>query len=72
MTSRAELHDVLKLVWYEKLQPVVDRVLPLEQAKVVHELLERGEQFGKIVLRVYFFEKTIYYPHKLLCVTLLL
>ena len=52
MTSRAEFHDVLKLVWQGKLKSVVDRVLPFEQAKVAHELLERGEQFGKIVLRV--------------------
>jgi NADPH:quinone reductase-like Zn-dependent oxidoreductase len=52
MASRAELRDVLKLVWQGKLKPIVDRILPLEQAKVAHEILERGEQFGKVVLRV--------------------
>jgi NADPH:quinone reductase-like Zn-dependent oxidoreductase len=52
MASRAELRDVLKLVWTGKLKPVIDRVIPLEHAKKAHEALEHGEQFGKIVLRV--------------------
>jgi len=34
------------------LRPVVDRVFPLEQAADAHARLERGEQFGKIVLRI--------------------
>jgi putative PIG3 family NAD(P)H quinone oxidoreductase len=34
------------------IRPVVDRVLPLERAQEAHDLLERGEIFGKIVLRV--------------------
>jgi NADPH2:quinone reductase len=52
MASRAELRDVMKLIWNGNLKPVVDRVLPLQQAKEAHEILERGEQFGKMVLRV--------------------
>ena len=50
MASRSELRDVLKLVWNGKLAPIVDTVLPLPKAKVAHERLEKGEQFGKIVL----------------------
>lgn len=50
MGSSSELRDVLKLVWAKRLRPVVDRVMPLSQAKTAHEILERGEQFGKIVL----------------------
>jgi NADPH2:quinone reductase len=50
MSSRSELRDVLKLVWNGSLTPVVDSVLPLSEAKKAHERLERGEQFGKIVL----------------------
>lgn len=50
MGSRAELRDVLKLVWRGKLKPVVDRILPLSKAKEAHEILEKGEQFGKLVL----------------------
>jgi putative PIG3 family NAD(P)H quinone oxidoreductase len=34
------------------IRPVVDRVLPLERAQEAHDLVERGEIFGKIVLRV--------------------
>lgn len=50
MASRSELRDVLKLVWNDKLTPVVDSVLPLSKAQEAHERLEKGEQFGKIVL----------------------
>ncbi|MFX1367344.1 MAG: zinc-binding dehydrogenase [Promethearchaeota archaeon] len=50
MGSRSELEAVLQLIWDGKLKPVVDRVLPLSEAKEAHELLEDGVQFGKIVL----------------------
>ncbi len=52
MASRSEFAQVMNLVFQGRLQPVVDRVLPLDQARQAHEILERGEQFGKIVLRV--------------------
>ena len=34
------------------LDPVVDRVLPLEQAGEAHRAMKASEHFGKIVLRV--------------------
>ena len=34
------------------LSPVVDRVLPLESAQEAHDVVERSEHFGKVVLRV--------------------
>ena len=34
------------------LRPVVDRVLPLEQAAEAHRLMQASEHFGKIVLRL--------------------
>ncbi len=52
MSSQREFEDVMKLVFMGRLKPVVDRVLPLEEARKAHEVLERGEQFGKVVLRV--------------------
>jgi NADPH:quinone reductase-like Zn-dependent oxidoreductase len=51
MGSRDELRTALNLVWNGKVKPVIDRVYPLSKAKEAHEVLERGEQFGKIVLR---------------------
>lgn len=51
MSSRNELHTALKLVWNGSIRPIVDRILPLSKASEAHELLEHGEQFGKIILR---------------------
>ncbi|MDF1539753.1 MAG: zinc-binding dehydrogenase [Candidatus Thorarchaeota archaeon] len=51
MSSRSELRDVLKVIWNKKIHPVVDRVFPLSKAIDAHNLLEKGEQFGKLVLR---------------------
>jgi len=51
MGSRDELRTALKLVWNGKIKPVVDSVYPLSKAKEAHEFFERGEQFGKIILR---------------------
>ncbi|MFW9964466.1 MAG: zinc-binding dehydrogenase [Candidatus Sifarchaeia archaeon] len=51
MASRSELRDVLKLVWSGKLRPVVDRTFPLSKAREAHETLEKGLQFGKLVLK---------------------
>jgi len=51
MASRSELRTALKLVWNGSVIPIIDRILPLSKAKEAHEVLERGEQFGKLVLR---------------------
>ncbi|MGH7460840.1 MAG: alcohol dehydrogenase catalytic domain-containing protein [Longimicrobiales bacterium] len=50
MSTHAEFREVMDLVFSGKLQPVVDSVLPLSEARAAHERLERGQQFGKIVL----------------------
>jgi NADPH:quinone reductase-like Zn-dependent oxidoreductase len=52
MASRREFDEVMKLVFMGRLKPVVDRVFPLEQARMAHEYLDRGEQFGKVVLAI--------------------
>jgi NADPH:quinone reductase-like Zn-dependent oxidoreductase len=52
MGSKAELYSVLELVRRGLLKPVIDTVMPLEQARGAHERLEHREQFGKIVLRI--------------------
>lgn len=52
MGSHCDFLDVMKLVFSGRLKPVVDRVLPLEEAGKGHELMESRSVFGKIVLRV--------------------
>jgi NADPH:quinone reductase-like Zn-dependent oxidoreductase len=52
MSTQKEFEDVMKLVFMGRLKPVVDRVFPLKDARKAHEYLEKGEQFGKVVLRV--------------------
>lgn len=43
---------VMNLVFDGALKPVISEVLPLDEARRGHELLERGDVFGKIVLKV--------------------
>ena len=50
MSSQQEFRDVMRLVAQGKLKPVVDRVLPMRKAGEAHKIMEKGEQFGKIVL----------------------
>jgi NADPH:quinone reductase-like Zn-dependent oxidoreductase len=50
MSSRREFREAMKLVFSGAVEPVIDVVWPLEQAREAHERLEAGEQFGKIVL----------------------
>ncbi|HDQ73571.1 MAG TPA: alcohol dehydrogenase [Chloroflexi bacterium] len=51
MGTHQDFRDVMALVWAGKLKPVVDRVMDLSEGRAAFEILERGEQFGKIVLR---------------------
>ncbi len=50
MGSKGDLFGILRLVEEGKLEPVVDRVLPLWEAREAHRLLEARKVFGKIVL----------------------
>ena len=50
MSTHEEFCEVMDLVFSGQLQPVIDSVVPLSEARAAHERLERGEQFGKIVL----------------------
>jgi NADPH:quinone reductase-like Zn-dependent oxidoreductase len=50
MASKAEFEAMLQPVFTGRLRPVIDTVMPLDQAREAHERLEAGGQFGKIVL----------------------
>ncbi|HBK78917.1 MAG TPA: alcohol dehydrogenase [Nitrospinae bacterium] len=52
MGSLACFKRVLRFLGEGKLKPVIDRVMPLDECRRAHEILETGEQFGKIVLKV--------------------
>jgi NADPH:quinone reductase-like Zn-dependent oxidoreductase len=52
MGSKDELRTVLRLVALGRLTPVVDKVWPLHDCIAAHTYLEKGKQFGKIVLTV--------------------
>ena len=50
MGSFQDFRDVSKLLWEQKLTPIIDKTLPLKDGKNAYKMLEKGEQFGKIVL----------------------
>jgi NADPH:quinone reductase-like Zn-dependent oxidoreductase len=53
MGSKGELLEAMKFVAAGKIRAVVDRVLPLSEARQAHEVIEDRAQFGKVVIRVY-------------------
>ena len=50
--SRGELRALVRAVSVTGLRPVVHSIRSLEQARDALALMEKGEQLGKIVLRV--------------------
>jgi NADPH:quinone reductase-like Zn-dependent oxidoreductase len=50
MGTHQDFRELTTLLWSGKLRPVIDRVMPLSRGKEAYGILERGEQFGKIVL----------------------
>ena len=52
MGTRADFEGAYDLVASGRAKPVVDSVFPLADAREAHERMERGEQFGKIVLSI--------------------
>lgn len=52
MGSKAELLDALKFVERGMISAVIDRTLPLAEARRAHELMEDRAQFGKLVLLI--------------------
>ena len=51
MGSPKEFRTAMEMVFQRKIAPVIHTVLPLEETRAAHEMLEAGEVFGKIVIR---------------------
>ncbi len=52
MGSPADWQGMLGFVEAHQIRPIISAAFPLEQAAAAFALMERGEQFGKIVLRL--------------------
>jgi NADPH:quinone reductase-like Zn-dependent oxidoreductase len=50
MGAKAELLEAMKFVESGQIRAVIDRTLPLAEAKQAHELMQDRSQFGKLVL----------------------
>jgi len=50
MGTHQDFKDVVAMLWAGKLKPVVDRVMPLSEGRRAYEIMQAGEQLGKIVL----------------------
>jgi len=50
MGSHQDFHDVMNLLWSDRLKPVIHRVMPLSEGREAYQMMEAGQQFGKIVL----------------------
>jgi len=50
MGTHQDFRDITDLLWSGRLKPVIDRVMPLSDGAAAYGIMEKGEQFGKIVL----------------------
>ena len=50
MGSHQDFQDVMSLLWAGKLKPVIHQVMPLSEGRKAYQMMEEGQQFGKIVL----------------------
>jgi NADPH:quinone reductase-like Zn-dependent oxidoreductase len=50
--SGAQLAEIVNIIDSGKLAPVINRILPLSEARRAHELSQSGHTHGKIVLRI--------------------
>ncbi|MED4784909.1 zinc-binding dehydrogenase [Brevibacillus choshinensis] len=48
--ERSDLEQLISLVRSKKLVPVIDRVLPLEEIREAHRVIEEREIFGKVII----------------------
>ncbi|HEX4574681.1 MAG TPA: zinc-binding dehydrogenase [Gemmatimonadales bacterium] len=52
MGNVAEYREIVRVLGTGELRPLVDHVFPFAEARAAFERLERGEQFGKVVVQI--------------------
>jgi NADPH:quinone reductase-like Zn-dependent oxidoreductase len=52
MGTRDEFLSLVDFIEKRQVKPIIDTVMPLEQTEQAMERMERGDQFGKIVLKI--------------------
>jgi NADPH2:quinone reductase len=52
MASDKEFREAMNLFYQGKINPVIDRVYPMEETRDAHKRMETGEHMGKIVIKV--------------------
>jgi len=52
MGSREEFNEMIKFIEKHQIKPIIDKVYSLEEAIRALSRMERGEQFGNIVLQM--------------------
>ncbi len=50
MGSHQDFREITALLREKRLKPVIDRTMPLSEGREAFSMMERGDQFGKIVL----------------------
>jgi len=50
MGNRQDFYDITRMLWEGKIATVIDSVFPLSEGRRGFELMERGEQFGKVII----------------------
>ncbi|MFX1314514.1 MAG: zinc-binding dehydrogenase [Promethearchaeota archaeon] len=52
MANQGEFHNVMRLVLEKRINPIIDKIFPLEHIKDAEKYLKESKQFGKIVLKI--------------------
>ena len=50
--SKLELMELINFVNEKNIMPKIDSVLPLKQVQQAHDKLEKGDQLGKILIKI--------------------
>ncbi len=50
MGTHKDFHDITRMLWSGKIRTIIDTVMPLSDGRKAFEMMERSDQFGKIVL----------------------